>query len=387
MGMKSSGSTTTTQNSQPWSEQQPYLRDIFTEAQGLYQGAPPEYYQGETYADPNDWQQWGIHRMVDAGHNTLPYTATGFNEALLSGGYLYNNPAMAFYNSFAGENAGLDAPGSDTLEAYARGDYLNAGNPYIDGLTDSVISRVVPQIQSQFISGGTLSSPEAARASSEGATSAISPFLFEQYQKDQQNQMMASRLLGDRFMQGRTLQQDAAGGLSSAFQSGMGDMMRALALTPSTYSNMFMPGQNMFAAGSAAQQLEQQGINDEVQRWNFNQTLPWDMLNQYIGQVTGNYGGTTTLNQPLVSNPMQSMMGGIGTLASIFSMFSDRRLKEDIRRVGTLDNGLPVYVFRYVNDPMPRIGLMADDVEQVHPEAVVEDRFGYKMVNYGRAVH
>ena len=64
---------------------------------------------------------------------------------------------------------------------------------------------------------------------------------------------------------------------------------------------------------------------------------------------------------------------------------SDRRFKEGIRRVGRLDNGLPVYLFRYRGDPRPLIGLMADDVELVAPEAVhlIE---GFQYVDYERAV-
>jgi hypothetical protein len=68
-------------------------------------------------------------------------------------------------------------------------------------------------------------------------------------------------------------------------------------------------------------------------------------------------------------------------------MMSDRRAKEDIERVGELRNGLPVYVFRYKGDGTPQIGLMADDVEQLHPEAVAMGSDGYKRVDYARAVH
>jgi hypothetical protein len=61
---------------------------------------------------------------------------------------------------------------------------------------------------------------------------------------------------------------------------------------------------------------------------------------------------------------------------------SDRRLKRDISRIGTLRNGLPVYSFRYRWDDAWRTGLMADEVERVHPEAVIEGPLGYKLVNY-----
>lgn len=41
---------------------------------------------------------------------------------------------------------------------------------------------------------------------------------------------------------------------------------------------------------------------------------------------------------------------------------SDRRLKQDIERVGALPNGLPIYTFRYVGDDRVFTGVMAQDV-------------------------
>jgi hypothetical protein len=51
---------------------------------------------------------------------------------------------------------------------------------------------------------------------------------------------------------------------------------------------------------------------------------------------------------------------------------------------GTLDNGLPVYTYRYLGNPQIEMGLMAQDVELVNPEAV-EEISGFKAVHYGRA--
>jgi cytochrome c2 len=70
----------------------------------------------------------------------------------------------------------------------------------------------------------------------------------------------------------------------------------------------------------------------------------------------------------------------IGTGASIF-MASDRRLKTDIQRVGTTDGGLPIYTYKYKGESMTQMGVMAQDVEKVNPEAVREFG-GYKAVNY-----
>jgi hypothetical protein len=65
---------------------------------------------------------------------------------------------------------------------------------------------------------------------------------------------------------------------------------------------------------------------------------------------------------------------------------SDRRLKREIRRIGTWMNGLPVYVWRYIWGGPLQIGFMADEVAQVHPEAVLTGPGGYALVRYDLAV-
>lgn len=61
---------------------------------------------------------------------------------------------------------------------------------------------------------------------------------------------------------------------------------------------------------------------------------------------------------------------------------SDRRLKADIERVGALESGIPLYRFRYKGERKVHIGVMADEVLPVIPEAVHMDSRGYYMVNY-----
>lgn len=70
------------------------------------------------------------------------------------------------------------------------------------------------------------------------------------------------------------------------------------------------------------------------------------------------------------SSPKESSQ--IGGAAS--KLACDIRLKKDIRKVGKLDNGLPIYMFRYKNDPENKlnINVMAQDVEKVIPDAVIE---------------
>ena len=63
---------------------------------------------------------------------------------------------------------------------------------------------------------------------------------------------------------------------------------------------------------------------------------------------------------------------------------SDRRLKENIELVGRDERTmLPLYEFEYKGGDGRRfLGLMADDVEKVFPQAVIEMSNGYKAVDY-----
>ena len=77
-------------------------------------------------------------------------------------------------------------------------------------------------------------------------------------------------------------------------------------------------------------------------------------------------------------NNLLNLGGQIG--GGLLAM-SDRRVKEDIKEVGILDNGLKVYTFKYKGDEMTHMGVMAQEVEEVNPNAAVEID-GIKHVNY-----
>jgi hypothetical protein len=63
---------------------------------------------------------------------------------------------------------------------------------------------------------------------------------------------------------------------------------------------------------------------------------------------------------------------------------SDARLKTDILRVGTTANGLPLYHFRYIGLSTVYEGVMAQDVLQHRPDAVVTLPGGYLAVDYAK---
>ena len=84
----------------------------------------------------------------------------------------------------------------------------------------------------------------------------------------------------------------------------------------------------------------------------------------------------------------------IGTIGMAYAMKgSDIRIKQDIKQVGTLDNGLNLYSYQYLPEYRdtwgygPQIGVMAHEVEQFDPTAVSIHADGYKLVNYAKVMN
>lgn len=79
--------------------------------------------------------------------------------------------------------------------------------------------------------------------------------------------------------------------------------------------------------------------------------------------------------------------GGMGGFhAGGFGGFrrSDIRLKQDIVLLGRLANGLELYRYRYIGEDQVYVGVMAQQVRAIAPEAVAPGSDGYLRVNYER---
>jgi len=102
-------------------------------------------------------------------------------------------------------------------------------------------------------------------------------------------------------------------------------------------------------------------------------------LNLLTGQTsTGTGSGTSKEWDPV--GTAGKVINAAGTVASAFS---DRRLKTDIERIGEREDGLGVYLFRYLWSPARFIGVMAQEVLKVKPEAVIHTPSGFMAVDYG----
>jgi hypothetical protein len=88
----------------------------------------------------------------------------------------------------------------------------------------------------------------------------------------------------------------------------------------------------------------------------------------------------------------QALIGGLGQVGAaavpaLVAKFSDIRLKENIEKVGVSESGIPIYHFEYINKNLGQFryeGVMAQDLKEIKPEAVIEYNDGVLAVNYNK---
>lgn len=120
--------------------------------------------------------------------------------------------------------------------------------------------------------------------------------------------------------------------------------------------------------GAARDSYAQSQLNADIDRYNYDQTSAQSALADYMRMIQGNYGSSATT----VGTQKQSTMDQVLGIASMALPFlSDARLKENIVYLGERD-GLPIYEWSYKGSSERHIGPMAQDVQKVNPDAVVE---------------
>lgn len=79
-----------------------------------------------------------------------------------------------------------------------------------------------------------------------------------------------------------------------------------------------------------------------------------------------------------------SLLGSIATIAASAASASDQRIKEDIKRVGKTDDGLPIYTYKLMGDPKTQMGVMAQEVKKKKPKALGPKVGGIMTVDYSK---
>lgn len=267
------GNTVSTQTSTPWAVQAPFLEAGFNRASNLLNTGGPQYFPGQTYAPATAGQTQGLQQQVNLGLNGQPITGASQDAALriLNPNYAASNPGNAGYN-----------------------DILNGG-----ANVKSAIATALPGLLDTFTQGNRLNSPSAANAVGAGIGTAVG-----------------------------NLELGASQGLSSNYNAAGTTQNQANLIAPSTQTMPYTDLSQAVQAGAGQQTLGQNTINDQIARYNYNQTLPYNLLNWYNGAVGGSYGNTSTLTSPYFTQPtggfgagLAGAAGGAGLGGSIFGPY------------------------------------------------------------------
>lgn len=334
---KQPAQTTQTAENAPWKGVQPHLLGLYNMAQ-QQANTPQQFFPGQTYANMSP-QTIGalsaISNQANAGTSPLYDQAAGYAQNVLGG------------------------------------QYLNSSNPYDAQVAQSVGDDVQQQLASRFAgSGRAMGSPGETQQFSRDMANTLAPLRYSD--------------ASQRYAMERGFQQNAAQMLPSIAQAQTGDQWRNL---------MALQG-----VGQAYDLQAQKGIDEAMARHDFGQQEAQQRLAQYAqllgagspftsqtsqtsqrqpgggagtGAMVGSGlmgAGTGAATGMMIGGPWGAAAGGLLGLGAGF--FSDRRLKRDIRRIGTGRWGLPVYQFRYLWSPTLHVGFMADEVLRVSPHAV-----------------
>jgi len=188
--------------------------------------------------------------------------------------------------------------------------------------------------------------------------------------------------LGQQRLQSAAAQTSAA--IEAQRQQAANTLLGTGAQGVSTAGNLYGGMMNTgFNAGTAAGNLYGQSVDTTGKAIGAAQS-PMDLYNKYASVVFGVPQASTT---PNFAGTQGSTSSGSGFNFG-FGQGSDISIKENIQKIGSLKNGINLYKFEYKDQYKDtwghgqQIGVMAQEVEKVIPEAVSTHKDGYKLVNY-----
>lgn len=135
----------------------------------------------------------------------------------------------------------------------------------------------------------------------------------------------------------------------------------------------------LLRSGTTANRLQTRGTELNSQMFNnyLQQLSGLSGLGLQAGGLVANAGQRSTGGGPSTAGAIASTVGGLA------SIFSDRRLKRDIVKIGEEADGLGIYEFRYLTSVKRVVGYMADEIAKLRPQALGPKISGYATVNYG----
>lgn len=324
-----------------------------------------------------DWLSNAFQSVVGQAQATAQLP---FNPGTLRNVAGFSGDQMAAFDAVR-DNQGIWQPALNTAQQFATSagqpisgqQIANYSNPFQQQVIDATLANIQQnnQIQANNLRGnaalqGALGNDRVGVAQAELA----------RQQNLATNQILANlnaanynQALGAAQMD-RTAANSAAGTLGA-----LGNQVSGLAANDAA---------RLLTTGGLQQQLGQQMLDTASGNAQLMSQFPFANTQWLAGILTGAgpsfTGYSQTQTQPGPS-PLNSILGLGATALGAF--LSDARVKSDISPpIGETYDGVPIRSFRFRGDGEPRVGVIAQEVEQINPDAVVEGPAGLKMVDY-----
>lgn len=178
--------------------------------------------------------------------------------------------AMGLATQRALNGSPVNAAASNQLTNTLNGNYLY-GNPGFNAAYQAAASQIIPQVGSVFGGANRLHSGLAQTAVAQGLGNAFAGL----YGQERNNQLQAA------------------------------------AFAPQAANQSWTDIGHLAAVGGLQDVMNQNQLSDQVNRFNYNQNLPFQQLQRYAGFANGipNSGGTQTTQAPQ-PGMLQSILGG-----------------------------------------------------------------------------
>jgi hypothetical protein len=207
----------------------------------------------------------------------------------------------------------------------------------------------------------------------------------------QRAQLMGQQQLG----MGQALSPLYQQGYGQALQAAQGDLSRQLqagqalgALGSGAQTAALQAPQALLGAGTLEQQTQQAGLSALYNQFLQERAYPYQQA-QFYSNIAGGLGpllGQQTF-QSQAQNPFGMFLSEPGAKMGVDSYadggFAQDRSQPDV--VGKTFDDQNIYAYRYKDGGPAHLGLMADEVQQAHPEAVGYAPTGDRMVDYAAA--
>jgi len=331
--------------------------------------------------------QQALQQMISGGGNPIDQTSAW--NSMVGAQQRNINENMAQLN----ESMGSSDNRFSTAYGTAATDYLSQTSANQNALLGQMTATAGENAQNRLLSAGStlgqLGQGAASQMSSQdyGAGNLLANLGSGASNQIAQNAMTgASSLYGGENTAAQSLYsgQNQMLGNYMNYSLGMGNLgvgqqnanTSLLGLGANTASGLNSAlGSNLSLGSNLGQQQmsnSQSAINNQYQNWLYQQPQNNALLPYMYGAATGYTGNTQSSSTSGMLGGLGSVMGGIGSM-SYGGVFSDKRLKFDLHKVGKVADKLNLYTYRYKFDPAnERLGFVAQEVNKLFPEAVIK---------------